>query len=54
MLSRFQTPKTERMGMAPRATGMVFVESGRIRQHQTQPVAANAFGCDPKREVPGK
>lgn len=52
MLSRFQMPKSERL-VATRATGMVFVESGRIRQHQHQhPVAAN--GCDPKREVPGQ
>ena len=51
MLSRFQTPKPERMAIAARATGLVFAESGRIRQHQT-PVAAN--GCDPKREVPGQ
>jgi len=51
MLSRFQMPKPERMAVAAIATGLVFVESGRIRQHQT-PVAAN--GCDPKWEVPGK
>jgi len=50
MLSRFPAPKTERMAVAARATGVVFGMTGRIRQHQT-PVAAN--GCDPKREVPG-
>lgn len=49
MLSRSQTPKTERL-VATRATGVVFGMPGRIRQHQI-PVAAN--GCDPKREVPG-